>query len=178
MHCYGYVLENYILKIALEYMDFGNLKDIFKYKQILHENLLGYFAYKVLKGLYCLEKRKILHRDIKPSNLLINMKGDVKISDFGESGTLKEIHSYRNTQVGTLLYNSPERITGGKYYGNCDIWSLGLIMMEGSIGRNPLLESQDQSNKLDFINLEKTVSNFKFPEIGNDYSNDFKYFVS
>lgn len=81
----------------MEYMDFGNLKDILNYKKVLHENLLGYISYHVLKGLDYLEKRKILHRDIKPSNLLINMKGEVKIADFGESGTLKEIYSYRNT---------------------------------------------------------------------------------
>lgn len=37
-------------------MDFGTLKDIFNYKKVLHENLLGYIAYNVLKGLYCLEK--------------------------------------------------------------------------------------------------------------------------
>ena len=36
-------------------MDFGNLKDIFDYKKVLHENLLGYIAYNVLKGLYGLE---------------------------------------------------------------------------------------------------------------------------
>lgn len=78
-------------------MDFGHLKEIITYKKILHENLLGYISYNVLKGLYCLESKKILHRDIKPSNLLINMKGDVKISDFGESGTTKEFLSYRNT---------------------------------------------------------------------------------
>ena len=90
----------------------------------------------------------------------MNLKGEVKISDFGESGTLKEICSYRNTLVGTLLYNSPERIIGDKYYVNCDIWSLGLIMMEGAIGKNPLLKSFNASDQVDFINLEKTVPEF------------------
>ena len=37
----------------------------------------------MLKGLEFLHGKRQIHRDIKPSNLLINHRGDVKISDFG-----------------------------------------------------------------------------------------------
>lgn len=40
--CYGYLLEKNILYIAMEFMDFCNLKDIIKYKKNLHENIIGY----------------------------------------------------------------------------------------------------------------------------------------
>ena len=85
-------------------------------KKTLDEPIIGYFAVFILEGLNYLHKNKILHWDIKPSNILINSWGEVKISDFGESGEIKETFSYKNTLVGTLLYNSPEWITGGRYY--------------------------------------------------------------
>jgi serine/threonine protein kinase len=34
------------------------------------------------------EVRHLVHRDIKPANMLVNLKGDAKITDFGVSAGL------------------------------------------------------------------------------------------
>lgn len=39
--------------------------------------------------------------------------------------------------VGTVSYMSPERIRGEPYKSDTDIWSLGLSLMEGAVGRFP-----------------------------------------
>ncbi|KAH9259195.1 hypothetical protein BASA82_001283 [Batrachochytrium salamandrivorans] len=49
--------------------------------------------------------------------------GRIKIADFGVSGQL--INSVANTFVGTSAYMSPERIQGGKYSVQSDVWSPG-----------------------------------------------------
>lgn len=62
---------------------------------------------QVLQGLiYLHQVRHIIHRDIKPSNLLINHKGEVKISDFGVSAVLANSMGQRDTFVGTCTYMS------------------------------------------------------------------------
>lgn len=62
---------------------------------------------QVLQGLmYLHQTRHIIHRDIKPSNLLINHKGEVKISDFGVSAVLANSMAVRDTFVGTCTYMS------------------------------------------------------------------------
>ena len=175
--CLGYDLHNNKLKIALEFMDFGPLSRITKYKKNLHENFLGYIACNVIKALAYLQDKKILHRDIKPSNILLNYQGEVKIADFGESGELRETISYKNTLVGTLLYNSPERVTGLKYYANCDIWSVGVFIFECALGRYPLFPENCKPENLTFIGFEELLQNNKLPKLGDNYSKKFKNFV-
>lgn len=63
--------------------------------------------YQVLQGLvYLHNERHVIHRDIKPSNLLVNHKGEVKITDFGVSASLASSMGQRDTFVGTYNYMS------------------------------------------------------------------------
>jgi len=38
---------------------------------------------------------------------------------------------------------SPERLKGEPYSNNTDIWSLGLMLLECKIGRNPLSKNNE-----------------------------------
>ena len=62
---------------------------------------------QVLKGLLYLHHEKhIIHRDLKPSNLLINHRGEVKITDFGVSAIMDSTSGQANTFLGTYNYMS------------------------------------------------------------------------
>lgn len=62
---------------------------------------------QVLKGLaYLHHEKHIIHRDLKPSNLLINHRGEVKITDFGVSRIVTSTFGQANTFVGTYNYMS------------------------------------------------------------------------
>lgn len=58
---------------------------------------------------YLHHERHVIHRDIKPSNLLVNHKGEVKITDFGVSAVLASSMGQRDTFVGTYNYMSVSR---------------------------------------------------------------------
>ena len=83
---------------------------------------------------YC-HSKKVIHRDIKPENLLLDMKGDIKIADFGWS-----VHaptSRRATMCGTLDYLPPEMIEGNMHDEKVDLFSLGVHTYNFLVGKPP-----------------------------------------
>ncbi|CAM0949595.1 unnamed protein product [Alopecurus aequalis] len=123
---------------ALEYMDGGSLADILRVKKFISEPVLSHMLQKVLLALrYLHEVRHLVHRDIKPVNLLLNLKGDTKITDFGVTSGLHDSITMCATFLGSVTYMSPERIRNEDYSYAADIWSLGLTALECATGRYP-----------------------------------------
>ncbi|XP_010441189.1 PREDICTED: mitogen-activated protein kinase kinase 3 [Camelina sativa] len=135
------------ISIALEYMDGGSLADILKVTKKIPEPVLSSMFHKLLQGLsYLHGVRHLVHRDIKPANLLINLKGEPKITDFGISAGLENSMAMCATFVGTVTYMSPERIRNDSYSYPADIWSLGLALFECGTGEFPYIANEGPVN--------------------------------
>ncbi|KAF8037588.1 hypothetical protein BT93_B0465 [Corymbia citriodora subsp. variegata] len=133
-----YIPDSGQISIALEYMDGGSLADILRVKKRIPEPVLSVIFQKLLHGLsYLHGVRHLVHRDIKPANLLVNLKGEAKITDFGISAGLENSMAMCATFVGTVTYMSPERIRNESYSYPADIWSLGLALFECGTGEFP-----------------------------------------
>ncbi|KAL6839603.1 hypothetical protein ACP4OV_030542 [Aristida adscensionis] len=136
--CHQCFYVNGVISIVLEYMDGGSLADFLKAVKTIPEYYLAAICKQVLKGLIYLHHEKhIIHRDLKPSNILINHRGEVKISDFGVSAITSSSSAQRDTFTGTFNYMAPERISGTKHGNMSDIWSFGLVMLECATGNFP-----------------------------------------
>ena len=129
--------------IVLEYMDGGSLADVLQIVRDtgsggLSELVLGKLTRHVLEGLNHLHhERHQVHRDMKPGNILLNSRGEVKISDFGLSAELDSTKEMCATFIGTHAYMSPERLSGAPYGFASDIWSLGVTLVECALGEYP-----------------------------------------
>ncbi|XP_059304169.1 mitogen-activated protein kinase kinase 3 isoform X2 [Lycium ferocissimum] len=135
------------ISIALEYMDGGSLADIIKVRKCIPEPILSSMVQKLLHGLsYLHGVRHLVHRDIKPANLLVNLKGEPKITDFGISAGLESSIAMCATFVGTVTYMSPERIRNENYSYPADIWSLGLALFECGTGEFPYTANEGPVN--------------------------------
>ena len=174
---------NSSIYIAMEYMGGKSLEAV--YKNLLArggrigEKVLGKIAEDVLRGLSYLHEKKVIHRDIKPQNILFNDGGEVKLCDFGVSG--EAVNSLATTFTGTSFYMAPERIQGEPYSVTCDVWSLGLTILEVAQGHFPFGSDKITANiapiELLVMILTFTPELKDEPENNISWSNSFKSFI-
>lgn len=112
---YGAFHREGCITLALEMMDGGALSNLVAQLGPIPEAAMANMVFQILWALAYLKHEKRVHRDIKPSNLLINSRGEVKVTDFGVSAELQSSVQMCGTFVGTFKYMSPERIRNQPY---------------------------------------------------------------
>ncbi|KAJ1905735.1 ATP binding, partial [Tieghemiomyces parasiticus] len=87
--------------------------------------------------------REIIHRDIKGGNILVDIKGGIKISDFGISKKIEpdedrlSLISNRASLKGSVFWMAPEVVKKTHYTRKADVWSLGCLVIEMLTGEHP-----------------------------------------
>ncbi|CAI7799725.1 unnamed protein product [Closterium sp. NIES-54] len=89
----------------------------------------------------------IVHSDVKPENILIAASGEGLLSDFGLSEFVREasVHTPASTIVrvkGSVGYVCPEYSSTGVLNSKCDVYSLGIVVLETLTGLPPQIEDQ------------------------------------
>lgn len=77
---------------------------------------------------------EIVHLDISPTNLLVTQDGTMKVIDFGIARARGQ-RTRSDVIPGKLSYMSPEQAARGEIDHRSDIFSLGIVLYEITVGR-------------------------------------------
>ena len=94
---------------------------------------------RVAEAIHHAHERRMVHRDLKPANILIDGKGEPRVTDFGLAVHEEKERPKAGEIAGTPSYMAPEQVRGESHRldGRTDIWARGVILYEGLTGRRP-----------------------------------------
>ncbi len=116
-------VEDTVLPVARLAASFGPLRAAF-------QQLAG--------GILALHEHGVLHCDIKPSNVLVTVRGEVILLDFGLAtvAALDQRSVTNQGLKGTLLYMAPEQADGRPEKAS-DWYSFGVVLYQALTGKDP-----------------------------------------
>lgn len=139
------VREDGRIYLVLEYASGGDLFTAITQQQGFAGNnrIIRHIFLQIIDAVQHCHSNGISHRDLKPENVLIFPNMHVKLADFGLATTQTVSAEFG---CGSSFYFSPEcqgqlvknneRVKGYSTQQN-DVWSLGVILVNLAVGRNP-----------------------------------------
>ena len=129
--------------ISMEYIDGETLSNLQagKEQRVFESDEIAGWITQLCEALdYAHNHARVIHRDLKPSNLMVNQRGELKVSDFGIARSLRDSVSRLTLdqgRSGTLVYMSPQQLNGERSTHLDDIYSLGATIYELLTSRPP-----------------------------------------
>jgi serine/threonine protein kinase/Flp pilus assembly protein TadD len=123
--------------ISMEYIDGETLASLRcqKEQKVFEPGELIVWVGQLCDALhYAHHRARIIHRDLKPANLMVNRRGNLRVSDFGIARSLGDslgrLTMEQQGRSGTLIYMSPQQLDGERGTPLDDIYSLGATLYD------------------------------------------------
>src|SRR5213593_2325204 len=122
--------------ISMEYIDGETLSNLRaeKERRVFEPDEIATWISQLCDALdYAHNRANVIHCDLKPANLMVNQRGDLKITDFGIARSLTDSVSrltLEQGRSGTLVYMSPQQLNGDRCTHLDDIYALGATIYE------------------------------------------------
>jgi len=134
-------------------------------------------SYDISAALRFLHSQNIIYRDLKPDNIGFDVRGDVKIFDFGlarevDSHILSNDVYQLSGRTGSLRYMAPEVANFEPYNFSVDVYSFGILLWQICA-----LETPFPGFDVD-MHSERVVKNGERPKIDPKWSSSLSSFMN
>ena len=127
---------------SMDYVEGKNLADHCAGKPLSANQVAG-LVKTIAEAVQYAHQRGILHRDLKPQNVLLDERGQPRITDFGLAKNIEQEGSLTVTGavLGSPNYMAPEQAAGkqGEVGPASDVYALGAILYHLLTGRAPFV---------------------------------------
>ncbi|MEL6150860.1 MAG: protein kinase, partial [Chloroflexota bacterium] len=148
---YGFNITGEYLYIVMELIEGGNLrryvKRLAEIGQFIDYAEAAEIVRQLSSAIHYAHDRGMVHRDLKPDNVMLKPRKDKGpglnyrpiITDFGLARltTAGDEQATATQPIGTYPYMSPEQVNAEPVDRRTDIYALGIILFELSVGRLP-----------------------------------------
>lgn len=136
----GYINQQ-IPYIEMEFVEGESVKNLIAQQKQLPVTVALSITYFICQALYFAHRKDytlygkvyhgLIHRDIKPENIVVSKAGVIKLMDFGIARPSEvSLHTVAGKIIGTLVYLSPEQLSGKTLDHRSDLFSLGSVFYE------------------------------------------------
>ena len=142
--------------IAMEFLEGRDLRRIMGRLATYNRALPGAHAIQIIygaaEGLHYAHNLKdaygkplnIIYRDVSPQNIFVSFHGTVKVLDFGiAKAEARSVRTRTGGLKGKYPYLSPEQVRGDAIDHRSDIFSLGTVLWEVTVGRRLFKREND-----------------------------------
>src|SRR5215471_12940751 len=158
---------------SMKLVEGGQLDEVVKHTPLSVRKAAELIS-KLAHTVHYAHERGILHRDIKPGNVLLDVKGEPHLTDFGLALLVESESTVTRTVevLGTPSYMAPEQAAGNnnKSSHKTDIYGLGAVLYHLLTGHPPfaggttyetiklLLETEQRPPRLWNTNVDRDLS--------------------
>jgi serine/threonine protein kinase len=130
--------------------------------KVFTEHQARFYCASILTCLEYMHSVGVIHRDVKPENLLLDSRGQVKVTDLGISMELQD--GVCTSTSGTRPYMAPEIfMSGHKHTQLADFYSLGITAYQFLLGQRPY--RPDTANMKAIVRMATFVPPEKYTDV-------------
>ena len=124
----------------------GELLEHLDRKHPLSDEMARFYMCQLCDAVAYCHQKGVAHRDLRLENLMLDNRGEMKVTDFGHAGIFTAGWDiFQTMMVGAMSHIAPEQIHGQAYSGEkLDVWSMGVILYHMLHGRGPFEEENLQ----------------------------------
>lgn len=134
---HDYAVEFGTPVLVMDYAPSGTLRQRYPRGSCLSLETTVAYVKQVAAALQYAHNHNVIHRDVKPENILLGVKQDLLLGDFGISLLAPSPEQLRSQDMaGTIPYMAPEQILGRPSFAS-DQYALGILVYEWLCGARP-----------------------------------------